>query len=325
MFSDTSSWALPQLNNYISVAIMTAVGYDYVLTLPNEIEYVWVGKLCLSQLPPLILPKKRPWSWVSMLFIVVRYVGCSNAMVGAIFSSTFVPWSVMTCVSIPWLNDVKSLTLIEKVVMEWMFPVFLGAADLLMILRIFAIYNRSRRILAILLAIYIPQIVLLVVATVIYTAPSYLSVSATELTAVKACVEAYSTPYLFQTLFVPYVLVPRLILGALLLIFATTQFVKQSINTYNAIKRWRSNRYMTLFLQEGVLYFIVYLLYNVASLMCNYGGGYIVVSAASGIFPYILVPRFVISVRELRSSCIGEHVDTGFGVASQNTCRNENV
>ncbi|KAF8442219.1 hypothetical protein L210DRAFT_3200745 [Boletus edulis BED1] len=32
-----------QQNNSLSLAILTAVGYDYVLTFSNEIEYIWVG------------------------------------------------------------------------------------------------------------------------------------------------------------------------------------------------------------------------------------------------------------------------------------------
>ncbi|KIJ07006.1 hypothetical protein PAXINDRAFT_19792 [Paxillus involutus ATCC 200175] len=62
-----------QLNDYIAAVMTTAVGYDYLLTFSREVEYVW----------------KRPWSWVSTLFIVVRYMGCLSAMVQSFFGSTF--------------------------------------------------------------------------------------------------------------------------------------------------------------------------------------------------------------------------------------------
>ncbi|KAF8548547.1 hypothetical protein OG21DRAFT_1516181 [Imleria badia] len=42
-------------NDYASLAILTAVGYDYVLTFSDEIEYIW----------------NKPWTWVSALFILV--------------------------------------------------------------------------------------------------------------------------------------------------------------------------------------------------------------------------------------------------------------
>ncbi|KIJ06947.1 hypothetical protein PAXINDRAFT_19852 [Paxillus involutus ATCC 200175] len=48
-----------QINEYQSVAIVTAVVYDFVLTFPNEIEYVWVSRLCLSKLPPLMIHKEE--------------------------------------------------------------------------------------------------------------------------------------------------------------------------------------------------------------------------------------------------------------------------
>ncbi|KAF8547053.1 hypothetical protein OG21DRAFT_1490564 [Imleria badia] len=53
------SWAIKFTSLPIAVAILTAVGYDYVLTFSNEIEYIWT----------------KPWTWVSMLFILVHYVG----------------------------------------------------------------------------------------------------------------------------------------------------------------------------------------------------------------------------------------------------------
>ncbi|KAF9225016.1 hypothetical protein BS17DRAFT_61505 [Gyrodon lividus] len=53
-----------QLDDYKPVVIATAVGYDYILAFPTEIEFVW----------------KRRWSWVSFLFLVVRYLGLFDAM-----------------------------------------------------------------------------------------------------------------------------------------------------------------------------------------------------------------------------------------------------
>ncbi|KAN0094509.1 hypothetical protein V8E55_002796, partial [Tylopilus felleus] len=60
-------------NNYVTLVILTAVGYDYILTLWDEIEYIW----------------NKPWSWVSVLFVLVRYFGlCSVTYVGA-FPNTY--------------------------------------------------------------------------------------------------------------------------------------------------------------------------------------------------------------------------------------------
>ncbi|KAF9225021.1 hypothetical protein BS17DRAFT_60768 [Gyrodon lividus] len=296
MSSDTQSiLAGLQFNNYISVAIATAVGYDYILTFPAEIEYVW----------------KRSWSWVSTLFLVVRYVGCLSAMLDAFLGSTFVPGPVV-------------VRTVLDLILDWAPPVFLAIADLLMVLRVYAMYNRSRIILAILLAVYIPTIVLYLVTTGIVDDPkTSLTVSNPEVAGVKFCAATVTqkSTYLFSL----YVVIPRFILSILLCIAAVARFVRQSLQMHKAIKQWRSDRYMKLLVRESILYFFANLLYSVASFIENFQTAYIFLAMASCIFPYVLAPRFVISVRELYSHAVAEHVDTGFGVGSQRRSMNINT
>ncbi|KAF8122303.1 hypothetical protein EV363DRAFT_1456629 [Boletus edulis] len=47
------------LNDYLSIASVAVVVYDYTLTFSRELDYVWF----------------RPWTWVSTMFVVVRYIG----------------------------------------------------------------------------------------------------------------------------------------------------------------------------------------------------------------------------------------------------------
>ncbi|KAF8548553.1 hypothetical protein OG21DRAFT_1516190 [Imleria badia] len=64
-----------QQNNYLTLSIIAAVGYDYVLTFSNEIEYIW----------------SKPWTWVSTLFILVRYSGLCSIMTITLLGSIFLP------------------------------------------------------------------------------------------------------------------------------------------------------------------------------------------------------------------------------------------
>ncbi|KAI9566849.1 hypothetical protein HD554DRAFT_2315251 [Boletus coccyginus] len=57
-----------QQNNYVTLAILIAVGYDYVLTISDEIEYLWT----------------KSWTWVSTLFVLVRYCGLYHLAVSAL-------------------------------------------------------------------------------------------------------------------------------------------------------------------------------------------------------------------------------------------------
>ncbi|KAF8438420.1 hypothetical protein L210DRAFT_2264257 [Boletus edulis BED1] len=65
MSSDVqSALQLQQLNDYTSVVTLTAVIYDYTLTFSGEVDYIW----------------HRPWTCVSTMFVLIRYIGLCWAM-----------------------------------------------------------------------------------------------------------------------------------------------------------------------------------------------------------------------------------------------------
>jgi len=53
-----------QLCDYATIMALSAVGYDYILTFAREVEYIWC----------------RRWTWVSTMFVLVRYLGLCWAM-----------------------------------------------------------------------------------------------------------------------------------------------------------------------------------------------------------------------------------------------------
>ena len=46
--------------------------------------------------------------------------------------------------------------------------------------------------------------------------------------------------------------------GAVVCTLAIFQFVRQSLQMYHATKQWQLNRYMSLFVKQGLLYFLAY-------------------------------------------------------------------
>ncbi|KAI9567455.1 hypothetical protein HD554DRAFT_2107325 [Boletus coccyginus] len=66
------------MTNYGSLALVTVVLYDYVLTFSSEVHYVW----------------HKPWTWVSTLFVLVCYVGLSSVILHGLWGSTFLFGSV---------------------------------------------------------------------------------------------------------------------------------------------------------------------------------------------------------------------------------------
>ncbi|KAI9454594.1 hypothetical protein HD554DRAFT_2150028 [Boletus coccyginus] len=69
----------------MALAVITAVGYDYILTFSNEIEYIW----------------NKPWTWVSMLFVFIRYLGLYSAAISSLEKSSFLPGSQKMYVFVP--------------------------------------------------------------------------------------------------------------------------------------------------------------------------------------------------------------------------------
>ncbi|KAF8427623.1 hypothetical protein L210DRAFT_3136595 [Boletus edulis BED1] len=127
------------LNNYVSLVIVVPAIYDYILTFSREIDYVWC----------------KHWTWVSTMFIVVRYIGFCWIIVVALGGSTFLPGPL----------EVSSATF---EIGTWAFAAVLSATDLVMILRVYAMWGRSRTILCILLSIFVPQVIITLVFDGIY-------------------------------------------------------------------------------------------------------------------------------------------------------------
>jgi len=273
-------------NNYITLAVATAVLYDYILTFSRELDYIWC----------------RPWTWVSTLFVVVRYVGLCYVMAGAF------RWSI---ISTGTLTD--SSVFILGAVEIWAFIVFLSAADLMMILRVYAMWNRSRTILYILLFIYVLQTF---VAAAFDGICSVLLAQSVDLAYCGA-----DAPVTFQIYLTPL----RFVLSAALVIFAVSQALKQSFEMYKATQQWQSNRYMQKMVGDGILYFVVNMLYQMIGVFSRTAmtRKTIIPSILTTVYLcttlYTLIPRFIIGIRELYDRDIRGrfHIDTGFGMQSR--------
>ncbi|KAF8126706.1 hypothetical protein EV363DRAFT_1173908, partial [Boletus edulis] len=88
-----------------------------------------------------------------------------------------------------------------------------------------------------------------------------------------------------------------------------------------ATKQWQPNRYMQKLVGDGILYFIVNVLYQIIGVLGaqNPITALFLIISLMVIF-YTLIPRFIIGIRELyacdiRRGCF--HIDTGFGVQSR--------
>ncbi|KAF8135154.1 hypothetical protein EV363DRAFT_1447915 [Boletus edulis] len=95
---------------------------------------------------------------------------------------------------------------------------------------------------------------------------------------------------------------------------------------YRARKQWQINQYMSLLVQQGILYFLAIFLFTLMNALAaagKLGSGLsqLILSVIAEFVPmWTLIPRFIISVRELYARDVqisrGEGIDTGFGLSS---------
>ncbi|KAF8135160.1 hypothetical protein EV363DRAFT_1159953, partial [Boletus edulis] len=256
---------------FFAVAILTAVGYDYVLTFSNEIEYIW----------------KKPWTWMSTL-------------------KQLSPWAC------------RGKTMI--VIRGWVFVLFLGAADMAMILRVWAMYSRSRLILVSLLVLFFLQMVSVLLTTAIQSDPRNLSAATIHILDFSVCTV---DPTSFIWIRVNSIL--QITHGAALCTLAVFQFVRQSFEMYHVTREWQLNRYMGLLVREGILYFFAVFMFNIVSELAGAGmlqnsGWQLIVTVIIQYVPvFTLTPRFIMSLRELHVRDVegrrGSGIDSRFGLS----------
>lgn len=146
----------------------------------------------------------------------------------------------------------------------------------MMILRIYALYGQSREILAVLLFIYAGELVVSLIAGIIYSRPG--AVGGVLSTFMRVCELGLNIPLLWSlTVLIPpapdptvcviqyhswnwgrYSAVPVVVLQGLMCLLAIYQSLRQSLQLYRATGRWQFNKYFKLLLHQGVLYFLMY-------------------------------------------------------------------
>jgi len=207
-----------------------------------------------------------------------------------------------------FLPETAKLYWVLYVIQMWAITLYVFAADLVMILRLWAMYNRSKIILGIVLTSYLGEIVVSTIASIIYSMP-YRNIIVT--------VNSLKAADLFQ-------LVHAGVMCALLMI----QFTIRSVEMYRATKQWRLGRFVNLLVVEGMTYFFAMLTWNLIYTLDVFGTfsavdqkQWVPPSFVENMPIFLLTSRFVLNIREMDARSTihvgGEHgIDTGFGLSA---------
>ncbi|KAF9232807.1 hypothetical protein BU15DRAFT_80794 [Melanogaster broomeanus] len=274
------------LNNYLSIVAATALAYDYVITLPREITFGSVGSAFRLRIPSDGYKEK---TLDPNVHSVCRGTDTSNcegfpSHLGSSFQVRYVGLPVALVSS--FCNSIYLFAV-------WGYIIFLCVSDLVMVLRMYAMYNQSKMVLVIVLVLYIPAVVALLICTGIYYKPNAVVGDGTF----GVCaVSLTSAPQI--TL---YLNVTRIFLNITLCILAVARFIRHCLEMRKTLGQWRTNQYMKLLATESLLFFVVNFVSNVMSLslaVSTPGTTLILLVALSNFLPFTLPPRLIINMRE---------------------------
>ncbi|KAH7907910.1 hypothetical protein BJ138DRAFT_1158907 [Hygrophoropsis aurantiaca] len=124
-----------QAANYVTMAASAAVVYDQLLTLPEEIDLIW----------------RRRWSMTTFLYLVARYSGTLSVVL-ATAATAKLDWHYAGYAA-------------RFIIENWAVNIFATAMDGILLMRAYALCNRSRPILIFLLICFVAQTAVVVVIT----------------------------------------------------------------------------------------------------------------------------------------------------------------
>ncbi|KAG1808811.1 hypothetical protein EV424DRAFT_192189 [Suillus variegatus] len=247
-------------NNYLSVALITLVSYEYLLLLDKEVRYVW----------------KRPWSLMSCLYLIVRYFGLFLALLCGFWGGLL------------YISESVSYDLV--VLIEWGFSVYFWFAEAILIWRLYAICDQSKLLLYVLVGLFLP-IVALSIGTDIYLYSRRMKEIITP--NAKYCTLSFNIGPMPAI----YTSIPIVCYDILLVVLAAAILVRH-LKERRGIQP-RANSYMILIVRYHILYFALNLT-NQILLVILWAHIPTPAMCISEFFndtaPFILAPRLIISI-----------------------------
>jgi len=245
---------------------------------------------------------------VSTLFVMIRYIGLCGFVIASLMGTTFIPGPEHLC----WGFGVICL---------WTIFVYISLADLVMILRLWAMYNRSKIILGILLTSYLGEVVLSAIASIVYSKPKGVVANVNQILNLSFCsLREQSESWYKANDF------SRLVHAAVMCILVMIQFMIRSVEMYRVTKQWRLGPLVNLLVRQGMAYFFALLMWNLLYILVdfakfpNMGPQSVPLLLVQYVPVSTLTPRLILSIRRMHERSIycgrGHGIDTGFGLTA---------
>ncbi|KAF8578068.1 hypothetical protein K439DRAFT_1639172 [Ramaria rubella] len=251
-----------QASKYFLVAAFAMLVYDIAITLGDEVERIW----------------KQPWTGATFLYAVNRYVTLfQRPIIVTAFTSPAWSRNLSACEHFVRFEGGSTLGLVATV-----------ASTVIMMLRVYAVWHRNRRVLIVLILFWVAQVAFSGMALGFsMRVPLPPILAGCILTGVN-------------NLFSPFWIMP--------LITDSVVFGLTLWRTMRYSKATRSMPLLKLFVRDGALYFLCIssanLLNVILFLVCRHDIGDLLVMAQTNFFSQIItcvmVSRLVLNLRNVR-------------------------
>ncbi|KAG1811851.1 uncharacterized protein BJ212DRAFT_1579031 [Suillus subaureus] len=271
-------------NNNTAVVIITLITYEYMLQFEKEVTFVW----------------ERQWSVMAYLYLVVRYFGIALAMICAVWGGL---------IYIPETPYVKSYGML--LFMQWGFSLYFCLAEVVLIWRLYVLYNQSKIILYVLLGLFLPVIALYIsMDAFLWSRRSAMSVQEVIITPnVKYCTATHHIGPMPAI----YASIPIICYDILLVVLAMAVLGKHLKERKEL--RLKPSTYIVMIVRYHVIYFVLNLASQIIMAILWARPSIVVLKLVllyKDTAPLIIVPRFIISIWDTHANDNCVHVSTTF-------------
>jgi hypothetical protein len=276
---EESIYAL-EWNNNVSVAIIALISYDYMLQFEKEVTFVW----------------ERQWSVMAYLYLLVRYFGIVLIMICAIWGGLF------------YIPEAPCYGMF--LFMKWSFSVYLCLAEVILIWRLYVIYNQSKLILHVLLGLFLPIIALYIgVDIFLWSRASAITVQEIITPNMTYCTvlrRIGPMPAIYTS-------IPVICFDIFLVVLTITVLGKH-LKERKELKM-KPNTYVVMIVRYHVIYFVLNLTSQIFMALIWAHLPTVALNLVllfNNTVPLIIAPRFIISIWDTHADDNCVHVSTAF-------------
>ncbi|KAG2103068.1 uncharacterized protein F5147DRAFT_838607 [Suillus discolor] len=268
-------------NNNTSVVVITLIFYEYVLQFEKEVTFVW----------------ERQWSMMTYLYLVVRYFGILIAIISACWGGLF------------YIPEAVSYGMFLFI--QWSLSVYFCLGEVILIWRLYALYNQSKPILYVLLVLFIPIVALYIAVDIyLWSRPSAISIQEVIITPnIKYCAAFFHIGPMPAI----YTSIPVICYDIFLVVLAIAALGKHLKERKGL--RMKPNTYVIVIVQYHVIYFVLNLANQIFMAILWANLSTVVMNLLlmfNDTAPFIIVPRLIISIWEAHANDNCVHVSTTF-------------